>query len=129
MDTKDKIIKWFLTGKTGNSSKAIVAQMMRHGTDRRYPDYPLDGGDFGRCHGLLEMVPEFKPRMQEMADRSPQWAALVEHWDELTEIYCLGVNSASNLHDRMKLILSSVPDRNRFDFGNGMSMFIPDNDK
>lgn len=125
MDTKDKIIKWFLSGETGISSKTIVSQMTGYEMDREYADYPKDPGDFGRCHKLLEMAHEFKPRMKEMADRSPQWAALVEHWDELTELYLQN----GNLYERMTQILSSAPDKRMINLGNGMSIFFSDNDK
>lgn len=45
-----------------------------------------DSSDLGRCLRLLELFPEWKPRVGEMARYSAQWAALVERWDELAEM-------------------------------------------
>lgn len=105
MDKKDKIIKWFVTGDTGISSIAIVSQMTGSKTKRDgWPDYQHDNGDFARCYNLLEAVPEFKKRIGEMAQRSPQWAVLVKHWDELTEIYLSGYS----VYKRINKILESV---------------------
>lgn len=106
MDTKDKIIKWFITGDSGISSIAIVSQMTGNKTKRddSWPDYPHDDSDFARCYNLLEMVPEFKERIGEMAQRSPQWAVLVRHWEELTEIYLSGYS----VYKRINKILDPV---------------------
>ena len=88
MDTKDKIINWFLSGDTGLSSKAIVATMVgANETACEWGDHPRDIGDFGRCYRLLKVVPDFRSRISEMSSRSPKWAALVEHWDELSYYY------------------------------------------
>lgn len=77
-------------------------------TTRWGSDYPHDSGDFGRCHRLLEAVPEFMVRIEEMAQRSPQWAALVEHWDELTKLYLSGGDS---MYERMRQILAKAPNK------------------
>lgn len=118
MDTKDKIIKWFIWDDTGISSRAIVSQMTGFKT-QRWSDHPADGGDFGRCHRLLEAVPEFKVRIEEMAQRSPQWAVLVEHWHELTQHYLSG---RKGMYERMSQILAKAPNKNRVHLGNGAAI-------
>lgn len=118
MDTKDKIIMWMLSGDTGISSEAIVSQMTGFKTYRCGSDYPRDRGDFGRCHRLLEAVPEFMPRIEEMAQRSPQWAVLVEHWHELTQHYLSG---REGMYERMIQILEKAPNKNTIDLGGGIS--------
>ena len=114
-----KIIKWFVTGNIGSSSKAIVAQLMGIYAKRNWGDHPHDSGDFGRCYKLLEAVPEFKPRIKEMAVRSNEWAALVEHWDELTELYA----NDGKCYERMKEILSTVKEKKGVDLGNGITVY------
>lgn len=36
---------------------------------------------------MLEAIPEWRGRIHEAADLSPQWAVLLEHWDELEALY------------------------------------------
>ena len=120
MNTKDKLIKWFCTGDTGVSSKAIAAQMTGNSKVRAWGDHPGDNGDFGRCHELLKAVPEFRGRIGEMAQRSPQWAALVDCWDELEALH---EADGSACYKRMKEIEDSVPDLLRTDAGNGASIY------
>ena len=114
-----KIIEWFVTGDTGIFSEAMVDRFMGIDTKRNYGDHPHDSSDFGRCYRLLEAVPEFKNRISEMATRSNEWAALVYHWDELTELY---VNDGK-CYERMKEILAVVKDKAGVDLGNGVTMY------
>lgn len=120
MDTNERIIKWFLTGDVGTSSEAIVAQMTGIETSRAgVGDHPHNGGDFGRCHKLLEAIPEFLPRLKEMAGRSPEWAALVEHWEELT----LMCQASEMMSKRMAQILAAVKNKRGVDLGNGATLY------
>ena len=85
MDIKDRVISWLLSGDTGSSSEAICAHMTGKGTYYGH-SYPSDPSDLGRCLRLLELVPEWKPRIAEMAKYSPGWAGLVAEWDKLTNL-------------------------------------------
>ncbi len=119
MDTNEKIIRWFLSGDTGRSSIAIVSQMTGIQQSGRGSDYPRDAGDFGRCHRLLEAVPEFRARIEEMAQRSPQWAELVKRWDTLAQLY---LTDRSAMYVKMRKILDAVPNENIVDLGNGVAI-------
>lgn len=120
MDTKDKIIQWLLSDDTGESSKAIVAQMTGVKKTDDWGDHPTDGFDFGRCHRLLVAVPEFMVRIEEMAQRSSQWAVLVKHWHELTQLY--QAHLKKTLSKRMDEILSMATDEDMADLGNGAAI-------
>lgn len=77
--------QWMAGDDTGASSKAICAHML--GAVNVDPAaYPHDGDDLGRCLRLLALVPEWTPRIGEMAQRGPYWAALVPRWAELTAL-------------------------------------------
>lgn len=78
-----RALLWLAGGDSGMSSEAICYHMLGMKSDGRFP---LDPSDLGRCLRLLELFPEWKPRMGEMARYSAQWAALVERWDELAEM-------------------------------------------
>ncbi|MCJ7616533.1 MAG: hypothetical protein MUO43_08360, partial [Desulfobacterales bacterium] len=64
--------------------------------------HPHDPSDFNRCVKLLNAVPEYRTRMDEMRAVSPQWDQLVEHWAELEELLKESIDSAPELYDRMK---------------------------
>lgn len=75
-----RALLWLAGGDSGMSSKAICHHMLGMKCDR---SYPLDPSDLGRCLRMLELFPEWKARIGEMASYSPQWAGLAARWDEL----------------------------------------------
>jgi hypothetical protein len=102
---------WLKSDDTGSSSR----EMARHlaplaglpdyvdargdldDNDQRIPNTPIDPSDLGRCIGLLDAVPEFRPLLPRMAEVSPLWAAFIEAWTELEGLY------------REELLSGSVP--------------------
>ncbi|HBO7075364.1 TPA: hypothetical protein L6A17_10840 [Pseudomonas aeruginosa] len=54
---------------------------------RGYYDHPHDPDDLNRCLLLLDLIPEWKPRMREMAQHSPEWAALASSWEKLANLF------------------------------------------
>lgn len=78
----DRVNAWVVGNDVGSSSKTIWAVML--GIDPgNEGSHPHDPGDLGRCLRLLELMPEWKPRLPELAAQSPEWKALVERWGEL----------------------------------------------
>lgn len=55
-----RLVDWYSSDDTGSSSKAIAAFMTGRSSSG---DFPWDGGDFGRCHRLLQLIPEWRPRL------------------------------------------------------------------
>jgi len=96
-----RALAWAIGRDTGASSTAIMAVMTGNKPESRYY-YPVDGGDLGRCLRLLDLIPEWKPRMGEMRAICPQWAALVDHWDELSAKHAA---NHPRLYERMREIL------------------------
>jgi hypothetical protein len=85
MDMLARVATWFAGGDTGISSKAIAAYMcggdMKAG--RSWHSAPSDPADLGRCLRLLEIFPEWKERMPEMASVNDDWARIIPHWDKM----------------------------------------------
>ncbi len=82
-------ITWVAHGEHGLSSLAIFRRMtrvvpypIRAGNESAYPH---DAADFRRCRLLLEQVPEWRARLAEMREVSPDWDRLIEEWDALCE--------------------------------------------
>lgn len=78
--TERRALLWLAGNDCGMSSQAICHHMLGLPSDGSYPHDP---SDLGRCLRMLELFPEWKPRMPEMATYSPEWAALAARWDEL----------------------------------------------
>lgn len=102
--------EWLNSWDTGISSLTIFQVM----TGRqvlvgrlRHPDTPKDPADFGRCHRLLKVVPEWRERLGEVAEQHPEWAPLVERWSELEALYVeeLPSGEAPKLYALMRELL------------------------
>ena len=110
-EQETKACAWIIGGDTGISSKAIWGVMMTGTAPRPYP--PLDPADFGRCHRLLLLFPEWQARLSEVSDKYPAWRGLVGAWDELGALYQAEIQNgaasyspASKLYARMKELSS-----------------------
>lgn len=101
--------KWAATGDTGSSSKAMLSVMVGERPKTSFC-YPHDGGDLGRCIGLLDAVPEYRERLAEMKAIGPEWAALIDHWPELEARWR---RNDDKLYERMRAILDPIEAKNR----------------
>lgn len=61
---EQRALFWALSGDTGISSEAIAKHMTGSGKSRMQP--PSDKSDRGRCIRLLELIPEWIARLNEM---------------------------------------------------------------
>lgn len=87
-DLEQRAYRWIRSWDTGLSSVTIWHTMMGLPWSRSWgPTPPRDPDDLGRCLGLFEILPEWRPRLPEVADRYPEWAPLVQAWDELEALY------------------------------------------
>ena len=48
---------------------------------------PSDSGDFARCMRLLDAIPAWRGRLEEVARAFPEWKPLVAQWDRLESLY------------------------------------------
>src|SRR4051812_16275735 len=63
---QDVALRWLLSDDTGTSSKTLCAHML--GIDTlRYQSPPSDRADRGRCIRLLQLIPEWQARLDELA--------------------------------------------------------------
>jgi hypothetical protein len=82
-------LAWILGNDTGVSAKTIWAVMMGE-TPEDIPfgyDVPHDPADFGRCYRLLNRFPEWKSRLNEVAEKFPKWGPMVREWGKMTQLY------------------------------------------
>jgi hypothetical protein len=69
-----KLIEWATGDDRGTSSVALLRHMM--GFEPKSFDWtgPCDEDDRGRCIRLLNLIPEWWERLEEMANVSEYWA-------------------------------------------------------
>lgn len=111
-----KAMHWLLNANTGLSSECLMATMLNggpvEGKSWETHFHPRDSGDFNRCVGLLDAVPEFRERLDLMKQISKEWAILVEHWEELEELLKadkqINPRSAPQTYVRMKELFKLV---------------------
>ena len=65
-----RAIKWLLSDDTGTSSKTLCSFMLNV-PRKGYAMPPFDKSDRGRCIRLLKLIPEWLPRLPELAAANP----------------------------------------------------------
>lgn len=80
---------WPRSRDTGVSSWTIYSVM--RGMDSPHARYspPQDPADFGRCYRLLNLFPEWRERLKEVAAKFPEWRKLVRKWSALEETFAV----------------------------------------
>lgn len=79
----DDVMHWLSFGWRGISSETMVAHfeglppklLTRFG-----PSHPHDNSDFGRCVALLDAVPRYRERLDELRALGGPWPGLVNNW-------------------------------------------------
>lgn len=92
MNDLDRRVMTWLTGRdTGLSSVALVSRLMgipvASDGFRHDISHPHDPDDLGRCIRALETFPELREKLPEASLMSPEWARLIERWDEIEALY------------------------------------------
>lgn len=87
MNVPNAALEWVSSSDTGISSLTIFRVLSGGIAGNRNEHVPRDFADFGRCYRLLNAVPEWRPRIPEMAAVSTQWAQLAARWAELEAHY------------------------------------------
>ena len=111
------ILQWLAGPNTGLSSEAMA--YFRIGVKRSGSwtgkEHPCDPADFNRCLLLVETVPAVRDAFGDIAKLSPQWKAIIDHWDELRDLFVseAGWNwslsgRAAKTYDRMKQLFAEI---------------------
>lgn len=77
-------VMWLASGRRGLSSETLFTFLTGVDAEGDHGHrYPLDPADLGRCRRLLEQCPELRSCLPRVCAAGPEWAALVQRWDEL----------------------------------------------
>lgn len=80
----ESALLWLETGDRGLSSETIFYYMTKMPIiEADDISHPHDASDLARCRLLLEAVPEFEARKEELGSISNHWRALMNHWPML----------------------------------------------
>lgn len=71
-----KPLQWIVSNDTGVSSKTIWSVIM--GVEPDYADVPADEADYGRCIRLLQLIPQWQSRLNEVVDKYPEWKEAIK---------------------------------------------------
>ena len=115
--------QWIIEGDVGVSSKTIWAVMMgvaikQRQCDEHDYDTPHDPDDFKRCHKLIVLIPDWRERLNEVANIFPKWKPFIREWIKLETML-----SAWELNIERYWDLPSK-ERKRFKFSDGMCEFM-----
>jgi hypothetical protein len=94
---------WLASDDVGASSRYLASVLGDFVCTYAHP-YDLD--DFGRCSRLLVAVPEFRDRIEEMRDKSRQWAALLDLWLDIEALM-----KAEKYQEANKIVMDAVSSR------------------
>lgn len=124
LSIQQKVAKWLADDiDVGWSSECIAFKLAFDITQPR-KSYPNDVSDFRRCFTLLEKVPELREHFQKMAEVSPVWKNLAEHWDELETFYKeeQGQGKCPKTYKLLKSLIENDP--NVIQISEGVSIVI-----
>jgi hypothetical protein len=111
------LVNWLACGARGISSNTMVTHLCGINAMGAWGsrDHPHDPDDLSRCRKLLAAVPLLVPLLPRMASCSPEWAALVTHWDELCALmdeesprWSDGIGSAPKTYRRMRELIDGA---------------------
>lgn len=83
---EERMDLWRLKGEVGSSALVMANALTGKFAPGQGSPHPLDPADFRRCALLLKWAPELRPRIHELETLSPQWQAIVSHWDEFEHL-------------------------------------------
>lgn len=87
--------EWAESHDVGLSS-SLICYVMSGVFPRRYRFHelehapaPQDPADFGRCYRLLQLFPDWRPKLHMVGERfdSQEWRVLATNWEPLTALY------------------------------------------
>lgn len=106
LDRHKAVIQWLTHGKTGLSSKTMAFAFLSqvYVCYGMCAPYPHDPGDLSRCVKLVDALPEVREAFPMIRGLSPQWEAVIDNWDELTQLLKeeLPSGRAPKTYERMK---------------------------
>lgn len=113
----DAVDQWLANGQTGSSSLTLCKHLFdrEEVIETSAESHPHDPSDLLRCRWFLDMTQSHE-YLAGMKRVSPEWATLVDHWEELCSLMDSETawsqgdlsGTASQTYDRMQALLSAA---------------------
>lgn len=100
--------EWVRGRDIGVSSATIYHVMASRPSPYKEFNPPVDPDDFGRCYRLLNLFPEWKARLGEIAARFPAWREYVQNWAKLTELYESALAKNSGTAEQLYIVMRGL---------------------
>lgn len=83
-----RLVSWLRQGERTPAANTIVEYLTRIPACEpgRFGAFPRSVDELRSCMLLLEIEPALYFRLAELGRLNPQWAVLVEHWEELQQL-------------------------------------------
>lgn len=101
---------WIASRWTGISSATIWSVMTGMPSPYKAYNHPLDSQDFHRCYRLLALFPEWRSRLDEVAQRFPFWGPFVREWNTLTTLFEQAFNEENSSAPALHRLMQSLED-------------------
>ena len=82
-----QVLEWIAKDDHGISSMTMAYAAMGMADKLEDCFHPLDIGDLGRCVRLVDQIEGIKSGFGVLRGMSVQWCNVIDHWDELVELY------------------------------------------
>jgi hypothetical protein len=105
---------WKARGDVGDSSLTIWSVLVPGGGYVHRPNIPYDPDDFRRCRRLLEIIPEWRPKLPRVAEKFPCWKPFADAWEELDAMFTKGEAGKGKgkhsdlMYDRMQQLVKQA---------------------
>ena len=120
--------QWIIEGEVGTSSRTIWAVMMGIVTEPQQCDWnydtPSDPDDMSRCVKLIILFPEWRPRLNEVAQIFPKWTPYIREWNKLEKMYFQWVVNLDEYHNKLHEYFVNKPHTKRPRFHSEMYDFM-----
>lgn len=103
----------YLMGTCGpQCPRALIARMLGVALPVHMMSAPQNAAELPQIFGLLELLPQWRERLPEMAEVSGTWAAIVENWEELERLDRVGSETKDwrPLNQALGRALASAPE-------------------
>lgn len=99
-ETYKCVMRWWLNGYSGVSSKAIAQEYIRDIFQTSHST-PRDGADFWRCVMFVESFPDARAAVERLGTAFSDWKLIHDNWQELTQALMadVGVESIKELEE------------------------------
>lgn len=104
------LASWLQQGERTPAANTMVEYLTRIPACEpgRFGEFPHSAQELRSCLLLLEAEPNLSFHLDELRRLNPQWAVLIEHWEELQQLLRCDNYEATQTSARLRELLSNA---------------------